>query len=258
MEGISIENSPYFYPMKISTLPTPGAALTDDFDGKTVVVIDVLRATSTIITALTNGAKEVIPVVEIKEALSLKTKYHPSEVLLCGERSAGIIPGFDLGNSPFDYSTERVQNRTLIMSTTNGTKAIRKAEGAKKLLLASFINGEEVVHQVKESDELVLLCSGTNGRFSMDDALCAGYMATLLDKTTTIEACDLTRTLMMAWQSLRGKHVEAIKTSIHGKLLIRKGYEKDLEYCMQTGITHTVPQYNSRTNSIKTTSLATY
>ncbi len=244
--------------MKISTLPTPGYALSHDFDGKTVVVIDVLRATSTMITALMNGAKEILPVVEIEEALALKTKYHPSEVLLCGERSAGIIPGFDLGNSPFDYSPERVQNRTLIMSTTNGTKAIMKAEGAGKLLLASFINGPEVVQQVKESDELVLLCSGTNGRFSMDDALCAGYLASLLEQATTIEVCDLTRTLILAWQSLRGKHAEAIKTSTHGKLLIRKGYEKDLEYCMQTGISQTVPQYDSRTKTIKTTTLATF
>jgi len=244
--------------MKISTLPTPNSALPHDFDGKTVAVIDVLRATSTIITALINGAKEVIPVVEIEEALTLKTKYHPSEVLLCGERSAGIIPGFDLGNSPFDYTPEKVKNRILIMSTTNGTKAIMKAEGAKKLLLASFINGVEVVQQVNESDELVLLCSGTDGRFSMDDALCAGYMATLLEQTTTIEVCDLTRTLMLAWQSLKGKYVEAIKTSVHGKLLVRKGYEKDVAYCLQTDVTITVPQYDFQTKSIKTSSPATF
>lgn len=244
--------------MKITTIPFTNSCVSQDFEGKTVVVIDVLRATSTMITALMHGAGEIIPVVEIEEALEQKKNFPPSELLLCGERSAGIIPGFDLGNSPFDYTSERVAGKTLIMSTTNGTKAINLANKAEELVLASFINSLSLVKYLRKKEDIILFCSGTHGQFSLDDALCAGFIASETQKSTAVEACDLTSLLILNWQQVQHQYSTLIKNCVHGKLLIRKGFEQDIDYCLTTGVTDLIPQYDFQTKSIKPKSLATY
>ena len=244
--------------MKITTLPFAGSVLPKDINDKAVVVIDVLRATSTIITALMHGAKQIIPVVDIKNAFDLKKQYSPGEVLLCGERDARIIPDFDLGNSPLEYTTEKVQGKTLIVSTTNGTKTIGAVGQAKELLLASFINAGAIAKQFQNQQEMVLFCSGTNGYFSIDDAFCAGYIASLIEKTTAIEACDLTRTLIIAWENSIEQYSSIIKNCFHGKYLISKGFEQDVDYCLQINLTEMIPCYDSHSQSISILRQATY
>ncbi|MDP2722493.1 MAG: 2-phosphosulfolactate phosphatase [Bacteroidales bacterium] len=236
--------------MKITTLPFAGSVLPKDINDKTVVVIDVLRATSTMITALMHGAKQIFPVREINQAFDLKKRLSGTGVLLCGERDAGIIPGFDLGNSPLEFTAERIRGKTLIFSTTNGTKAIESVRNARKVLLGSFLNAAAIAEKLQHEKEIVLLCSGTNGQFSMDDAFCAAYITTQIKKQVLVQGCDLTNTLLLAFQNTYICWRDIIKKCHHSKLLISKGYEKDVDYCLQTSLTDQIPCYNSQLESI--------
>ncbi len=243
--------------MKLVTIPFVDSSLMHIDSQSVVVVIDVLRATSTMITALLHGAREIFPFEDKDAALAYRKKFDHDRVLLCGERSAGIIPGFDLGNSPFEYSTESVEHKTLIMSTTNGTRAITKAKTAKQVILASFINARAVADFLRHEKEIVFLCSGTNGRFSMDDAFCAGYIASLLTRNNSAQVCDLTQTLLFCNSHSGHGYVDMIKNSVHGKLLIEKGFEKDVDYCLQKDVVSAIPVYDAVSQSIKLLSSAT-
>lgn len=237
--------------MKITTLPTADFGKSTLFTNKVVVVIDVLRATSTMITALSFGAKQIVPVIEIEAAKTFKQTHQDKDLWLCGERSAGLIPGFDKGNSPFEYMDPTTQQKTLVVSTTNGTKAIQNGKDAKKLYLASFINANAIVNQVQNSEELLLYCAGTHGQFSMDDAFCSAYIVELLKHKYTLDMCDLTQSLQWAWEQSKEDYVVKIKNCLHGQLLIKKGFEKDIDYCLQQNITNVVPQYHKKANWIK-------
>ena len=141
---------------------------------KTVIVLDILRATSTMITALNNGAQEIIPVREISEAIKLKQEQ--PEAILSGERNGIIIDGFQLGNSPVEFSTKIVGGKTIIACTTNGTSAVTAAKVARAVWIGALINcGAVALKAVAEVEkDLVILCSGTGGEPSLDDLLGAG------------------------------------------------------------------------------------
>jgi len=160
---------------RLDVLLTPGELLPGDLSGRTAVVIDVLRASSTVVQALGCGARTIFPVADIEEALKLANTLGREEVLLCGERRALPIEGFDLGNSPGDFTRKRVARKTLVMSTTNGTAAMAAASTAERVVIAAFLNLSAVVRElVRSAAEPVLLCSGREGRFALEDAVCAG------------------------------------------------------------------------------------
>jgi 2-phosphosulfolactate phosphatase len=140
----------------------------------TAVVIDVLRATTTLTVALANGARAV-HAIESPEAARARAAREPG-ALLCGERGGRILPGFDLGNSPFEYTPERVGGRTLLFASTNGSAAMARAAGARRTLLAAFVNATAVLERLRGGD-VVLVCAGKLGRFALEDAACAGYLA---------------------------------------------------------------------------------
>jgi len=132
----------------------------NELRNKSVVVIDVLRATSTIVTALMNGAKGVIPVEDMGEASRISQSVDSENYLLCGEKDGNKIDGYDLGNSPLEYSRETVAGKTLIFNTTNGTKAIKKSLGSAKIYMASFLNLSAIVEELQaEKNEIVLFFS---------------------------------------------------------------------------------------------------
>jgi 2-phosphosulfolactate phosphatase len=144
--------------------------------GTTAVVIDVIRATSTIMEALANGARAVYPVASTEEAVQLAASLGRDDSLLCGERKGVMIEGFDLGNSPREYAPEVVAEKQLVMTTTNGTRAFVAVQGADRVVAASFLNISAVVEAVKDADRLLVVCAGKEDRFSMDDAVCAGMI----------------------------------------------------------------------------------
>jgi 2-phosphosulfolactate phosphatase len=169
--------------MKLEVLLTPAefAALARrDLRGTVCVVFDVLRATSTFATALHNGAKEIIPIAEISEALEIK-KSRP-EVLLGGERDGVKISAdgidFDLGNSPREYTREKVRGKTIVSTTTNGTRALRACAGAKIVLAASFLNlgaTAEFLRRKRFAD-ILTVCAGTGENAALEDTLAAGAL----------------------------------------------------------------------------------
>lgn len=202
--------------------------------GKTAVVIDVLRATSVMVTALFFGAKKVVPVLSKEEAFSYRVNNPEETVILAGERNADPIDGFDMGNSPLELTPEMVSEVTLVMTTTNGTKTIRKADAAKEVYVASFLNALATAEVLKEEKDVVLIASGTNGLYSIEDVLCAGYLVHLLKRMSkkalltdaAIAACNLYNFNVADFPgiALQGKHYNILK---------QKGREKDLKFCFQ-------------------------
>jgi 2-phosphosulfolactate phosphatase len=160
----------------------PKYAALDELAGGTAVVIDVLRAATTIVYALEAGAKEVIPCREIDEARELAKKFSRKDVLLGGERMGKPITDFDLGNSPEEYLSYEVDGKTIIFTTTNGTQAMAHARAAKQIFLAAFANVSAVVQRLLGREEVHILCAGTDGEFSEDDILLAGLIVERLQK----------------------------------------------------------------------------
>jgi len=142
------------------------------------VIIDVLRATTTITVALAHGAARIIPVESPERALALRAAHH---ALVCGERDGRIVPGFDLGNSPTEYVVERVRGRTLIFASTNGSLAMLAAARARRRIAAAFVNAAAVVEALADEREVAIVCAGKLGDFALEDAACAGLLCARLE-----------------------------------------------------------------------------
>lgn len=227
--------------MRIDVIGSATQVTAESVKGKIAVVIDVLRATSVMVTALANGAKEVIPVVSPQEAFALKKKLG-HEVILGGERDALPISGFDYGNSPLQYTKEVVAGKTIVMTTTNGTLAINNAADADQLIIASFINAEAVVKFIKGKEDVALICSGTDGQFTLEDALCAGYLIEQLQmQNEDVNLTDMAVAMHQLYKSNQKKIVTIASQGKHYQNLLRKGFVKDLEYCFRTGLFANVP-----------------
>ena len=154
----------------------------EELAGGTVVVIDVLRASTTIVHALAAGATEVIPFEEIEEARAAAAQQSDAEILLGGERDGVKIDGFDLGNSPTDYTPLNVGGKTIVFTTTNGTRAMARCRQAERVLIGSFVNAEAVCKKLMGTKQIHLLCAGTCGEYSRDDILAAGLMVDRLER----------------------------------------------------------------------------
>jgi len=216
------------------------SVINDDLNlkDKNVIILDVLRATTTITTALANGAKEVIPTESI--ATAVRVAKGSKNSLLCGERNGKIVDGFNLGNSPFEYTPEVVKNKSLIFSTTNGTTAIIKSKFAKNCILCSFLNISAIVEFVNSIDEdFTIICSGKLNDFCLEDAVCAGMLLnklsagrTLNMKDSEIAALNLCNDLAMLLNvPSQDKILKMFQISEHGRFLSSIGFEMDLEFC---------------------------
>ncbi|AIY85684.1 MULTISPECIES: 2-phosphosulfolactate phosphatase family protein [unclassified Thermotoga] len=200
---------------------------------RTAVVIDVLRATSTIVTALSNGASGVIPVKTIEEAL----KKRKEGVLICGERNAQKPKGFDLGNSPLEYRKEKISGKTIVLTTTNGTQVIEKIR-SEEIIAASFLNLSAVVEYLKSKEDILLVCAGTNGRFSLEDFLLAGAIVKRLKRN---DLGDGAHAAERYFESVENTREEIKKHSSHAKRLISLGFENDVEFCTTEDRFKTIP-----------------
>lgn len=238
--------------MKTQTLLSPANAEELFFTKKTTVVIDVLRATTTIITALNNGAKEIIPVGSIEFAMKVSGNTFSGHTLLGGERNTKKIDGFALGNSPLEYSPEIVLGKSIILFTTNGSKAIVKAKYSSRLFICSFLNVASLAKQVADSNEVVILCSGNNGLFSYEDAICAGNLIDeLLNLNLEIELSDACRTCHILYNKSKDDLVEALTKTEHGAKLIENGFEPDIIYSAQSNIIETIPFFEKGTIQLR-------
>jgi 2-phosphosulfolactate phosphatase len=210
---------------------TPAAAAA----APTAVVVDVLRATSTIAQALASGYRRVLSCPGVEEAKQLAAS--ESGVLLAGERQCVRIPGFDLGNSPQEFLDPR--GETVVLTTTNGTRAlVAAAERCERVLAGCLLNLEAVVDAAREANgEVVVVCAGVLGEFAMDDAYCAGRIAELLDGQRT-DAADAAVRLARSFRSSE----EGLRASQSARNLLAAGLESDISFCARESALAVVPQ----------------
>ncbi len=154
----------------------------EELFGGTTVVIDVLRSTTTIVHALAAGAREVVPCAEVDIARQIARQFPAGEVVLGGERGGLAVGGFDLGNSPEDYTADRLRGKTLVITTTNGTRAMAHAQTASQIFLGAFVNVSALCERLEGHQAIHILCSGTDGQFSDDDTLLAGMLVDRLQR----------------------------------------------------------------------------
>jgi len=233
--------------MKINTLLTPLSVDELYFTKKNVVVIDVLRATTTIVTALQNGAKEIIPVSSVEFAMTVSGNSFKGHTLLGGERNTLKIEGFALGNSPLDYKREIIEGKSIVLFTTNGSKAIVKAKYAANLFILSFLNANAVKEKMLETDEdWEILCSGNNGKFSYEDSVCAGMLITLIQNAKEeIILDDSSKTCKIIFDKHKKKLSKMLAETEHGQKLIESGFNEDLDFAAQQNVCDIVPFYQT-------------
>jgi len=212
-----------------------------------LIIIDVLRCCSTIVMALANGTKEVIPTETVREAQALHKK-HP-EFLLAGERKAIKPKGFDLGNSPLEFSPKTVEEKHVILTTTSGTKAICLSKNARWVLIGAFLNAEAVAKTAfkiaeKEKIGISFVLSGTRGRFSLEDFMCAGAIAENLP-ADRIECSDAALAASLTFQQSCEQLTEIIQCGRHARYLKDIGHEEDVKFCCQLNAYPVVPIYEA-------------
>ncbi len=231
--------------MNIEVFLTSYNLTEEDVKDRTVVVVDVLRASASIITALKNGARDVVPVADMAEAGKIASNLDQASYLLGGERGGERIEGYHLGNSPLEYTEEEVKGRTIIFNTTNGTSAIARARAARHLLVGSFLNAGRVVDFLKQTDgDVTIICAGRRNRVSLEDTLCAGLMLYRLWEGKEPE--EVSDTAYMAFTQYRNDKDDlkaAIRHCNHAQWLLSHGYDADVEYCLQIDALPYLPYY---------------
>jgi len=208
------------------------------------VVIDVLRASTTIITAIGNGCDAIIPVAEVEQAREEAQKRPGQNILVCGERDGMLIPGFDLSNSPFEYTPEIVKGKCIIFTSTNGSQLFSYSRQAGETIVCGFVNISSVCEHLKNSDKNVaILCAGINGQFGLEDAVCGGGIIDKLsrNKNDSLQLNDGAVAALVLYQKFSKNIVEMLYQSSHGKRLIKIGQEKDLVNCASIDLINIVP-----------------
>ena len=206
-----------------------------DHNGKIVVVIDVLRATSTINTLLFLGADHVRPIGSLEECKSLKDH----DYIIMAERLGKKVEGFDYGNSPTKLTEKDIKGKKVAIATSNGSKAIIKSEGSEMTILCSFLNIESVINRIKKSEsDVILLCSGWLGKTNLEDTLCAGGIVAGLDN---FEIESDTALMAKALHENTNDILETMKLSSHAKRL--SGYDNkiDIEFCSRVNTQPIIP-----------------
>ena len=236
----------------------------DELAGRQVVVIDVLRATTTICHALAHGAQAVVPCLEIDEARQRAARFAPGQVVLGGERGGLPIDGFDLGNAPSEYTRDAVGDRTVVFTTTNGTRALALCHKAERVLLGALVNLRAVCDQIVGAAHVDLLCAGTGGRVTREDVLAAGAMVERLtrDVESAPKMNDPAYLARDAWrsveaaaaahgQSLIERLAVELRETHGGRNLLGIGHDRDLEVAAQIDKFSIVPQFDSQRGEIR-------
>jgi 2-phosphosulfolactate phosphatase len=211
--------------------------------GTLAVAIDVLRASTTIIQALAAGCTTVRPCAEVEEARALAGGMRAGRVLLGGERGGLPLPGFDLGNSPREYTCKVCRGTTLVLTTTNGTRALLRAAEAERALVAGFVNFSAVCEQLRQDARPIhILCAGTEGEVTLEDTLLAGALVDFLCQAAEVQLNDGAR---LAWDCFENHGrvlLGALQLSRGGAKLQGLGYDDDIRAAAQVDQFHLVPE----------------
>ncbi|HEY5312100.1 MAG TPA: 2-phosphosulfolactate phosphatase, partial [Pirellulales bacterium] len=225
--------------------------------GSAVVVMDVLRATTTLAYALAAGAAKVIACLEVDEARRIAASLADERPLLGGERGGLRIEGFDLGNSPSEYTPEAVSGRTLVFTTTNGTRAMLHCRQARRVLLGSMVNRQAVVRALADEEKVDLVCAGTRGQITREDALCAGALvAGVARGDGGWQLNDQARLVLAAWQGLAARGggsdllAKELCDSQGGRNLLAEGLEADIPWAAQIDRFDLVPRFDPADSTV--------
>jgi 2-phosphosulfolactate phosphatase len=200
-----------------------------DVNSKTVVVVDILRATSCMTTAFAHGVHSIRPVAEVEECAALRQQGY----LLAAERGGEKVAGFDLGNSPFEYMDESLAGKKIGVTTTNGTRAISLARESKLLLIGSFLNISALAALLNEQENNILIvCAGWKGHVNLEDTLFAGALAGRLTARFT-QTCDSTLMAVSLYHAAKHKLLSFLENSSHVQRLKGLGIEKDIAFCLE-------------------------
>jgi 2-phosphosulfolactate phosphatase len=203
---------------------------TTDLEGRDAVVIDVLRASTSICTALHNGCRHVTPVPTPEQAFELREQNADDQMLLCGERGGKKIDGFDLGNSPSEYTPDRIADKTMIFCSTNGSGAVVKCQSAAATFVGGFINLQVLIERLNASNRsLTVLCSGREGRFALEDTICAGMLVERLVSESEYAICnDAALVARLLYKNYAQNIETAVRVSDHGRYLTVLGFGADI------------------------------
>lgn len=213
------------------------------FTDKTIVVIDILRATSTIVNALNNGAREIIPVASVEFAVKVSGGLFGGQTLIGGERNTKKIDGFALGNSPLEYKPETVSGKSIIFFTTNGSKSIAKAKFSENLFVCSYLNINAVAnHLANLNKDFEILCAGMANTMSMEDTVCAGRLIEEIQKVQDdVSLSDSAKASLTLNKAYGENVIEMLKQTEHGKILLKNGFHEDIEFCGTPNICDIIP-----------------
>ena len=208
-------------------------------DFEVVVVIDVLRATSAICTAFHYGVDKIIPVSTLDQAIEYKDKGY----YVAAERKGKIVSGFEFGNSPLSYTNDKLKDQTLVLTTTNGTKAINMAKDIEQLLIGSFLNLDAICNYLIELNKSVLILgSGWENKFCLEDSICAGAISEQLLKTNKFKCNnDSTIAAKYLFLSAKSNYFGYLKASSHRKRLKKLNLNEDIKYCLTPNQTDVIP-----------------
>lgn len=223
---------------KIEVCLTPALLDLYAIENSIVVVIDILRATSSITYGIENGAEAIIPVMNVEDCLAYADKGY----LLAAERNGEVVEGYDFGNSPFSYTAQKVAGKTIVLTTTNGTKAMHLAqERAYQVIVGSFLNLSAVCEYLKkENKDVLLLCAGWKDNFNLEDTLFAGAVVEQLQEDFTVGDDSSVAALDMyqlAKRDLRGY----LQKSSHNHRLIKLNIEEDVRFCLKIDVCQAIP-----------------
>ena len=199
-----------------------------DLQDRTVVVVDILRATSCMVTAFAHGVESITPFADLNACRVMKTKGY----ITSGERDGKMVDGFDKGNSPFEYTGDDIEGKKIAFTTTNGTQAIEKAKGAKKIIIGSFLNLSSIVKYLLFGENNVLIvCAGWKGKVNLEDTLFAGAVMEKL-KNHIEPDCDAPLAAQHLYNLAKDDMVKFLSNSSHVKRLNRLNIQKDIDYCL--------------------------
>jgi len=229
----------------------PSLVSSKDVDGATAVVIDVLRASTTIVHALAAGAKSVKPCLTVEEAREFAE--HEDDVILGGERGGVKISGFNFGNSPLEYNSDAVKDRTVVFTTTNGTKALMHCQKASRILIGSFVNLSAVCERLSTTDHIELICAGTDNEITLEDVLCAGAVAhKLVLAYAGVSVNDQAKIAIDLWQQ-DGSHealANSLRRGLGGENLVKLELDQDVDVAARVDTFDHVPEYDFGTDRI--------
>ena len=214
---------------KIDVCLTPELVHLSDMKDKLVVVVDIFRATSCMVSGLASGIDHIVPVAKVEECMT----FRPKGYLLAGERGGQKLDDFDMGNSPFEYMEVSNRGRNVATTTTNGTLAIKKSSDAAQIIIGSFLNLSSIVNYLRDSSlDVVIHCAGWKGTFNLEDTTFAGAVIDRLSKTHTYDT-DAAFMARMLWENGKANLADFLLESAHAHRLKQFGITEDLKFCSQ-------------------------